>query len=405
MASKEHNLEPEFEALLKAHIKQRATTAVCHQFDLDEATAYLEHALNKTALTAFEAHLVSCAVCRRHLIELSHLMPPQPVAAEPLVFAPSFKERFSECVSGWRLGAFAGIGAIAATVLLIAVFVTRSSLETTSLIATRQPEEKADALPASAVSPAANQASKTIPSASPAPGAPMMDKEAAAKANPSATPTSPPALSENSPAVVPPPPPPSPPASLPAASKVEFERKENSPPVVAGQSQIQNLRGQTPAGPEVNQSQVDRALDRARKDNEPLQKSADAMAVAPAPAKPAPKAEAEKQSERVVEKRRAEMDEAVEPKKSKERMAKPVSTAAASGSRGRVVSGKTFRQENGVWIDEAYDLKQGLPIVRLTRDSEEYKQALKETPALKPYFDLKPVLVVWQGTVYRVANK
>lgn len=407
MASQEHNLEPEFDALLKMHVQQRATTAVCYQFDPDEATAYLEHALSKTALTSFEEHLASCGICRRHLIELSRLMPSQPVAVEPMVVTPSFKDRLSEWFADWHFGALAGIGAVAATVLCIAIVVNRSNNESAPLVATNQGEVKSTPLPepgATTYSSDENKrADKTMPSASPAANAPLTDHQAIAKNVPSATPAMPAqsqAVNENRIAAAAPPPPPA--VTLPAPTKTESERKDLPQTTIAEQKQIQNLRAQTPAGPEVNQSQVDRALDRSRKSSEAQEKSADAAVVVSETAKSAPKAKEEKPSERVVEKRRAELDEVADLKKSKVIAAKPVSTAAASAARGRAVSGKTFRQENGAWVDEAYDVNKGLPLVRLKHDSDEYKQTLKDNPGLKPYFDLKPVVVVWQGKVYRV---
>lgn len=395
-----NNLEPEFEALLKSQVQGATRGAACHQFDPDTANAYLEQSLSQRALTTYEEHLADCVSCRRHIIELSRLMPSQSSAAKPVLARTLFKDRLSEWFSGWRLGALAGLGAVATTVLLIAVVVNRSSSDSASpMVATKQSEAQATPLSepsaASIQAEESKRASKVVPSVSPATKAPLMDSQGSAKTVPAA-PLAPTTVDGAS-RVAPPPPP----APTPAPSKAEAERKEVT--AAAGTSgaenQVQNLRLQKPSGPEVNQRQAERALERARKDNELAAPSADSAA--PASAKPVPKAP-EKPSEKAVEKRSREMEEDSNKQQTKARAMKLPSVVMAPAARTRVVSSKTFRQENGRWVDEAYDAGKGLPVVRLTRDSEDYKQTLKAIPGLKPYFDLKSVIVVWQGKVYQV---
>jgi hypothetical protein len=71
----------------------------------------------------------------------------------------------------------------------------------------------------------------------------------------------------------------------------------------------------------------------------------------------------------------------------------------------RKVGVKRFRFERGVWLDNDYKPEDRLPLTRLVRDSEEYKQTLKAVPALKPFFNLGQVTVVWAGKVYEVREK
>jgi hypothetical protein len=71
----------------------------------------------------------------------------------------------------------------------------------------------------------------------------------------------------------------------------------------------------------------------------------------------------------------------------------------------RKVGEKTFRLENGVWVDVQYRPADNLPATRLTSGTEEFNRAVAERPALKPFFDLKPVVVVWQGRVYHVEGR
>gem|GEM_PF-2757643 len=69
------------------------------------------------------------------------------------------------------------------------------------------------------------------------------------------------------------------------------------------------------------------------------------------------------------------------------------------------VGDKTFRFERSVWVDNAYDPKYKFPVLQLTHGSPEFEQALSDTPALKQFFDLGQVTVVWRGKVYEVRKK
>jgi hypothetical protein len=397
-----NNLEPEFEALLKRHVQGLRSDAACHQFDPDTASSYLEQVLSQRALTAYEEHLASCASCRRDLVALSRLLPPPLTSVEPVMIRKSWSEQARDWFLGWRLGALAGFGAVAATALLVATIATRPNPESASpMIAGQQNKAQAtpEPMPESVATDKANRQSSPAPSASLAANARLEDQPIAKATPPATKPAQPQAAGEASSAATAPPPPP--PAVLSAPSKEEAERKENTVDqiAVARQNQLPNLRGQVPSGPEFNQLQVDRAMERAKKDNEKDNAPTSAGAM-PAP-KPALKS-AEKPAERAAERQRAASADVAEPTKSKQTEMRAISTAKPSAARSRVVSGKSFRQENGIWIDEAYDASKNQSIIRLTNESEVYKQTLKDTPALKPYFDLKPVIIVWQGKVYRV---
>ena len=67
----------------------------------------------------------------------------------------------------------------------------------------------------------------------------------------------------------------------------------------------------------------------------------------------------------------------------------------------RHVGDKTFRLEAGTWVDTAYNPLQLLPATDVST-SEKRTDLLQEQPALKPYADLGPqVIVVFDGMVYR----
>ncbi len=422
MATNSNNLEPAFDALLKAHVQQQANVAACTRFDPDSAAAYLERALSQAALAAFEAHLSTCAACRRHVIELSRLMPPPTQVTEPIIARATFPERWREWFSGWRLGALAGLGAVAATVLVIAVAVNRS--DNNSIVALRQPEAQASPLPEPSSQTFGQTSGQTIgkeaqsgaekPTASSSPATSTLwgnskDVVLNAPAAPrEVAPPHQPARTVDSAAATIPPPPPQPP---PAPSKAESERKEAAPPVqtaagvATSSSQANQFRAQPPSGPEANQMQAERALE-ARKRNEAANQAAEAPA--PSAAKPVAKSSVGAEDRPAGTRKDPLADEADETAKKR---AVPRSAAAKEKSAERparperTIAGKTFRQESGVWIDNDYKPGNNLPVVRLKRDSDEYQQTLKDLPALKPYFDLHPVLVVWQGKVYRVETK
>lgn len=406
MATNGNNLEPEFDALLKAHVKQQTNRARCHQFDPDNATAYLERALNKTALITYEEHLASCADCRRHLVELSRLMPTQTIASEPVITQPSLKERWSEWFSGWRLGALAGLSAVAATALLVAVVMNRQSANTAiNEIAASKPAMEIQATPAdspaSAVEPSAQNANASAaPSAS---IAPKQDRQKEiSQGTQTNTANTPPVIAGASSEAASPPPPPAP-TPAPSAAKLEVDGKEvaaNQTKAI-GANQGQNFRVIPQSGPEVNQLQVERAMELKKQEMRP---GVAADIVAPKPAKPASKSSAESEEGFAISQRSEVADEAGKRKDGARSSAPVAKTAARSTPPGKTVGGKTFRQENGVWVDNEYNPKSGSSVIRLTNESDAYKQTLKDNPGLKPYFDLKPVIVVWQGKVYRVEN-
>ena len=410
MATNDNNLEEEFDVLLKACVQQSANLGACHHFDPDDATAYLERAMTGAALASFESHLASCNDCRRHLIAISRLMPQQ---AEPIstVIAPTpIKARLRDWFSGWRIGVVAGLGAATASALLLIVFVYRSPSELSPTMTVAQnKEDSAAALstPLASVEGVKKQGINISPSASPLPNEPMAGEVSEWKGT--STTKAPEATAKDargsgeialSSEAAPPPPVPVPPVTT---DKTEAERKEvlatpgAAASASAAQNQTNNFRGQIPNGPATNQMQAERSLELRKR--EAAQTS---EPIAPASA-PKPRAADE---EKVAEKAKKDVADEADNKRP---AAKPVMRAPEKQREverpARIVGGKAFLQENGVWVDRAYTAGRHTAIIRLVRNSDEYKQTLKELPALKPYFDLNPVIVVWEGKVYRVENK
>lgn len=413
MATSDNNLEQEFDVLLKAYVPQSSNVGDCHQFNPDDATAYLENAMTRNAQTSFENHLVDCRDCRRHIIEFSRLLPRQVEIPSPVINPTPFSERLSNWLSGWRLGAIAGLGAVTATALLLIVFANRSTSELSPMVVSQNKDAVAplaSPIPTVANDEAENLGGNLSPLSSTSPIATKAGEKTAGKGTPTQGAAPKASVSEPSAASgvalsseAPPPPPPPAPVPTPAPSKTAGERKEVAAPTAAAgasatQSQANNFRGQTQSGPETNQLQAERALEVRKRE---ASQTSDMIS----PAEPTPKKRVS-DNEKIVEKGKKDVADEADRKRPAAKPAMRVATTQPAPSRpSRTIGGKVFYQEGGVWIDAAYSTDRRTSIVRLKRDSNEYKQILKDIPALKPYFDLNPVIVEWEGKVYRVENK
>src|SRR6266498_3626997 len=91
--------------MLRRHLRSGAApVAACAGFDLDDASAYLEGALDEWRRASYESHLGGCAICRRHLIELARLAQAAPSFESRPAAAPDripAWNRWKEAVAGW----------------------------------------------------------------------------------------------------------------------------------------------------------------------------------------------------------------------------------------------------------------------------------------------------------------
>ena len=392
-----NNLEPEFEARLKAHIKMQSDITVCEGFDFDTASAYLEHTLQAKASTLYEEHLAACAACRSQVVELSRLKPAENVVASAV--AP-VRAKWSEWFSGWKLGMLAGLGTATAAILLFATVtmqrntalqtVAKSNEATAPVTAEPLANDKFVELKESAKQDGAK-------TANPAPSASVMAEAAAqgAAAKVAApiaedTKKSIQRAEDNLAKVTP--------APVVIAPSVVSAESKDAPLQNAPQGQLQNsqwlprpLPTPTPHGPSYSQNQMQ---------NVQVLPAESAKLSAPASAVKREELQTEKIRERAKQKiadaEKGERDDRTE------RSATTVSAAgrAAKATAEKNVAGKNFRFENGRWVDT--QLNSGMTEIRLKRNSDDYKKVLKDTPGLKPYFDLKAVTVVWEGKAYRV---
>jgi outer membrane biosynthesis protein TonB len=78
------------------------------------------------------------------------------------------------------------------------------------------------------------------------------------------------------------------------------------------------------------------------------------------------------------------------------------SGAADLSANTRVVAGRRFRKQGGVWIDTAYDSSKD--VMTLTRGSEQYRALVADEPAIKTIADQLEgeIIVVWKTRTYRI---
>ena len=69
----------------------------------------------------------------------------------------------------------------------------------------------------------------------------------------------------------------------------------------------------------------------------------------------------------------------------------------------KILRGKTFVFNGRYWVDQlSRELMTSRGTVDLVFGDEKYQQVVSENPGLAPYFELRPVIVVWNGRIYRV---
>ncbi len=426
-----------FDATMRRHLKRANTAAApaCAGFDPELANAYVESALGAAARTRYEAHLADCATCRCHVVELFRLMPREEqavpasaeaaTAAKPDSWWAGVSRRFD--FTGWRWNAAALAGACAVVLLALTMpLVWRQSFTkpASEVAAAKQIQE--DARPAaqpSAVaitnSPAGNVATDSLQKR-------QEDKTVAKESSQKAkdAPVAQPAGSPPAPAVTPVT------GRDPAVTNQQAVRRMQENSYTRNRQFVSGPSAEAQNRMVAPQSQTADAGARRGEAQSEAAKAAGAATDAVA-RKPAPAESREDKS------KKSEADEKVEPEKvaksdsgvkleapkptplpgtasaykdrEKEEAKAPAVSASglASPMRARQmnqrVGNKTFIYEKGVWRDTSYDPKEKKwPVIRLSRSSEEYERTLADIPALRQFFKLGPVIVLWQGTVYEV---
>jgi hypothetical protein len=419
---------------LRRYLKRvNAATDACASFDAELTNAYIENALGATARARFETHLGDCGVCRRHVVELFRLTPPEerpaPVIAE---VAEAKKARWLAGLfdfHGWRWSAAAMAGACAVILLALGVSVIwqQSTMKRTSsdIAAAKAPRPEAGEIKVAASPVPAEALLKSGENQSPVPARPQGQQGQAREAEvrkqaPIPTPAVSPQLVNNSA--------PPPPAggrdissaiqqranSLPSARPIDPSQIQSGPGSNSQNMQRQDFFRQS----EAAEAQPQKAEVAAGKE------SAQAAAAQPTSDALSDAASAEKKTQANESRDRARPPGLYIPKptpppnalalrererddeKPKAKAAPQASGLAVAPRLGitKTVGNKTFRMEKGVWRDTSYNPEDKWPIVRLSRGSEEYDQTIVDIPSLRQFFTSLqgPVVVLWQGTVYQI---
>jgi Putative zinc-finger len=414
----------EFETMLRRHLRSGAApVAACAGFDLDAASAYLEGALDEWRRESYESHLAGCAICRRHLIELSRVAQAAPSFESRPAATPGripAWNRLKETVAGWfdlsswnlkwQIAGATG----AAFLILIAAFgvqLLRRAPDQAHLLASR-----ASAVP----SPAAEQSAQGFLSQTPEPL--PQDADTPADKNKNLI-----ALQSGGPAI------PVPSATVrstenPMAAAVEAAAGKvitpdsnlfsEAPPATRARDAEAEKNGRNDSSKASESVLGDFKVDSrqlvATKDTPPSAQNFPLYQaqLVPNMPEPQPKTQPDKPTPRPLVDRVKEMITRSVPLRKgftdSERKEIPDTQESREDESANTLvwpwRGKVFRLVKGMWIDQEYkpEMQEWRCFV-LPRGSEQYKRVLRDEPLLKEFFDKGPILIVWKNnTIYKV---
>ena len=370
----------------------------CRGFDPERASAFLEGALTTNDATRYEEHLTGCQSCRQAVIEL-HRMPVD-------VAVPAY-EAARATSHGWlatlidsvRSAPFQWAGATAVTCAFVIVFSMVVARQTSRSV--KSPEASAAAVNATAIAQATplpeGPLQLDVPTAGTADlSAATSNSQTAYQARPAAQPVLPKPDSldlifgrtpNRQVAQMTP--------STTAGTAPQFSVPYNAPSIspqlvqqVGGPNVAQTTQSIPPASQAASEkselartdmlalesrASVQRAASRESAADRP--KSSGAMDFAPranfmkGTPTPSPRPNIEDEDIRAMT---------------------------------RKVRDKTFRFDRGRWVDQQFKPEYFYARIRLDRGSEQYKRILNDIPSLQAFFDLGPVIVVWEFKVYEV---
>lgn len=350
--------------------------------DADELSAYAENALPAVARARYTEHLAECSRCRDLVVSLSASAGVVVAPETTKIVAPSGFRKFLASLFSPMVLRYAAPALGLILIAVVGLIVLRRPQEGNADFIVQVPRNEAPAAPTASESPAqsspqtfsvnreatANKQegqSKTGEQPAPVPNAAPVVSSVEARVRPEAT-----ADTGAAP----------PPKESPAVAKtVETadETKSKNESVARKDAEINASRGATTANeppPPADKAAAAPAASERRVEELPLQKRSVSGLADLQAARPAAKG-------RSSERERDQEDNYVE---------------------SRTVSGRTFRKENGVWIDTAYSAVRSTMV--LSRGSEQFRSLVADEPGIKTIADQLDgeFVVVWKGRAYRI---
>lgn len=370
---------------------------IAEHLDADEMTAYAEGALSERARMRYAAHLADCDRCRNIVTGL--VLTTAPVAeavvspavpqAQP-VPARSWRERLSYLFSPPVLRYAAPALALIAFAAIMLVVVTRNRNGELSVARNEQPQQQQAPIPNEA---AANRGETTTGGAATA-SPPGPTQPLAANANSNSTETRGGAAAQPSPELqerqqetaAPAP------LQMDGVSPKDSTKSANDPRNETPAAQARAAEGAQKAQPPQTSSTTDKLTDRPRESDattiaakrsreETAASGAGGGAVSMSPGSASSNRDALGAQSEAAGKRKNEAARSA-PSTPAGRLRRGMTGADESGTGAatRTVAGKTFRQQNGVWVDTAYNSQRSTTRVR--RGSEQYRALVADEPII-----------------------
>jgi hypothetical protein len=344
-----------------------------NHLDADELSSYAENALPAVARARYTEHLAECASCRKLVAQLSSSV--GAVSAAAKVSAPSTLRKFLASLFSPMVLRYAvpALGLI--VVAAIGLTVIWRERRATSLAQLREQEPRT---------------MSTVPSEqaqSPSPGA-LDERQEKAGAIAGKPETRAERSKETQPA---------PPPNAPPSVSVNGEVNQAAPTTKPEQPPVAN----EPPAPKPTP-----AIDETKKsvDTEAKQETRDRVASEPSKEKAYQDTKGEDRRSDEVAAVRAAPASAAAKTKGTGSLAKlrRADEKDKDDADTRLVAGRRFRRERGVWIDTAYDSSRST--VSLTRGSEQYRGLVADEPAIKTIAEQLDgeIIVVWKGRAYHI---
>lgn len=349
--------------------------------DVDELSSYAENVLPAAARARYTEHLVECSRCRALVVKLSASVPVVAAkAATPAAETSRLREflasLFSPMVLRYAAPALALL--IAAAIGLI---VMRSN---------RQGESVAQLDPETQLRPAGTTAEQAPAPATAAESQPFTDS---ISQSPAASPAGEGRVAQAAP-------------SAPAAAGSAGPTPETRREAKTVDTEVAAAPATAPAPRPAATADDMRVEIEGRKPTETARTVAPAGDLAKTGT-----ADAVKEEQKKTEDAQSERDTArARARNARGRGNEPAATFTVDDEKKkdradgetRSVAGRRFRNQNGVWVDTAYN--SGSSIVNITRGSEQYRALVADEPEIKSIADQLdgPIIVVWKGRTYRI---